>query len=876
MERNRKLSALLGLAATLATAGVASAQTQVNASGATLFQDFFKAAANTNDFIDVDGDGIAGIYGVDGLGNFASGPLAGQPYQVENLAPALTITPAPGYSATTNGGEWVFTYRAVGSGNGWAEMRDSQLVRIANTDGNPATVALTPGLPTSIPADQGITNTTTWSLLGINNANANPVAPGTPIPQTSVDIGVMDVPTIQFVKQSGTPTPTAQPGTAGYGANAAKTALNQSNGLKTLDNTSVATGISLNTNIGSPDANTVFDTVTAWSPIGAIANPGTGKTQISFDELKHLEVTGRMPSGENLVAVVRDAGSGTRNGFQTSIGIDPSWGDGEGYSPKNANNFDFNFDGAGENNILGPDYLPDAKGGSGHLEDTLQNTRLAIGHTGLLGGSRAGVDSASHKYDVLSVSKDGVNYVTPSATSLVNNGNVATGYQIGGSQTFATVGDPTETNPASPTYMANQAAAAYISNLTGSYQNFIDNGFIGADDLGMPSEFLVTTFLLPQGVDAVGDVDDPTSYNPAPGFSAALQAQTLLNFSYSQGVAGDNGGRTPTRSTSTVYTDGESSQYKTIGGTTLAYGVNYITLSAAIQAANDISGDFDGDDDRDAADVGLMVDLIENYSGGWVATAGVSNDVAPDLQGDFNGDGNMDADDVRYFADGLVIVAGKLDRSAGFTAVDNAATSGNFFGTTLSTGEAYAAGDSKADIAGLSTLVTADKASAGVFDGIANLSVNVGTVPGFAPTGSDGIVNATDVNYVYDNFGDFSVLAEAAVMDLSADMNGDLIVDIDDVKAVVNDVLDAIAGDANLDGAVDVLDLSLLATNYGSSNGRFTQGDYNFDGVVDVLDLSLLATNYGQIGTATGAVAIPEPASLALLALGGLALIRRR
>ncbi|QDU72588.1 pentapeptide repeat-containing protein [Mucisphaera calidilacus] len=75
--------------------------------------------------------------------------------------------------------------------------------------------------------------------------------------------------------------------------------------------------------------------------------------------------------------------------------------------------------------------------------------------------------------------------------------------------------------------------------------------------------------------------------------------------------------------------------------------------------------------------------------------------------------------------------------------------------------------------------------------------------------------------------------------------------------------------DANLDGSVDMNDLSILAANFGLPGVfGFTQGDFNGDNTVDLLDLSILASHFGN-------TAIPEPAAVTIL-LTLLPLSRRR
>ena len=88
------------------------------------------------------------------------------------------------------------------------------------------------------------------------------------------------------------------------------------------------------------------------------------------------------------------------------------------------------------------------------------------------------------------------------------------------------------------------------------------------------------------------------------------------------------------------------------------------------------------------------------------------------------------------------------------------------------------------------------------------------------------------------------------------------------------------AGDADLDGDVDISDLARLAT-YWQYNTSWSGGDFNYDTHVDISDLAILATNWQQgVGNPLGpesfdaalssfglvSASVPEPASVALLA----------
>ena len=92
-------------------------------------------------------------------------------------------------------------------------------------------------------------------------------------------------------------------------------------------------------------------------------------------------------------------------------------------------------------------------------------------------------------------------------------------------------------------------------------------------------------------------------------------------------------------------------------------------------------------------------------------------------------------------------------------------------------------------------------------------------------------------------------------------------------------VSELLPGDGNGDGVVDGLDYIIWATNFGDDPaddppGSPGNGDFNDDGIVDGVDYVTWAMSYNG-GTAT-ATAVPEPSTLALLALSTIAVLPLR
>ena len=76
-------------------------------------------------------------------------------------------------------------------------------------------------------------------------------------------------------------------------------------------------------------------------------------------------------------------------------------------------------------------------------------------------------------------------------------------------------------------------------------------------------------------------------------------------------------------------------------------------------------------------------------------------------------------------------------------------------------------------------------------------------------------------------------------------------------------------GDANMDGQVDINDLTIVLANYNQSGMNWTTGDFNGSGAVDINDLTIVLANYNQTSSAAGLAAVPEPSAL-FLAIAGL------
>ena len=137
----------------------------------------------------------------------------------------------------------------------------------------------------------------------------------------------------------------------------------------------------------------------------------------------------------------------------------------------------------------------------------------------------------------------------------------------------------------------------------------------------------------------------------------------------------------------------------------------------------------------------------------------------------------------------------------------------------------------------------------------------------------DDVVSADDYSSVQSNFGDIGSPG------LPGDATFDGVVSADDYASVQTHFGDVVGlpGDANGSGTVSADDYASVQSNFGNTGdpGGGLMGDANRDGVVSADDFASVQAHFGDTA-GMGGVPVPEPATLSLLALGSLALLRRR
>ncbi len=889
--------ALMVAAAAGTCVSAAVAQTGlVNISGASLLENYVKSNASTNDFIDADGNGVSG-YLRSGIQQLAPGgpsnltqPWAVQ-YRVTGSVNGFIELTLNGFGRAATGDDTTASPAGIRGArpNGNPPVADGRAStayhnRVLYINANNAS-----GVPAIYNAGNpgGAPNTGNGLFRSVYSSPPN--GSGGSI---TIDITPLDVSTSLAVRKAGTPAWNRRPAQPGYGQNAVNSGtrpfgtagfgnlpsfLADLNGRNLFDPN----------NPNAADSNTIFDNKLAFAPIAPVINFGTGIRRVTMTQLQHLFITGRAATGENFVVLTRDVGSGTRNAFSNGIGVDPSFANGDNVGGLSTSSTD---------HVMGASYTPSNKGSNGGMEQALRNTRLGIGYIGTergVTGSGTGSWLAGGALEIADVLNDlygGTQYVRPTTTNLVHNS--PNGWVLGGQSVLATIGDPrsnaanlggqgwagafdpfVDTNcdgirqsdepftdlngngqydafnaeaglsPRLTPPMANPYAAAYLNNITRSIAatTSVPND---PANFGMPGEYAADQFILLAAVDRLHSEADYTQMSANPGFNNCVQNYTLsfnvhnnsayLAFNESQC------GKNPARATGVVYSDGVSggSNFLTQAGTSASYGAN-------LACRNKISGDFNGSGARDAGDVVEMVKAWRQRNGGpaWTAPDGVYGSGAGqqaviEILGDFDGNGSFNRTDVRYYADGLYLTNGRLDRAGGFAAVDSAFESltgnNNFFGTVIATGKPYFTGDSAADLAGSAT----------------------GPRKGYAPYGADGRVDAADIDYlvaqyknphILDGAANWSDLSEASYFDLSADLNGDLIVDQRDLCKLVKTILGTSIGDVNLDGVVDAADVSIATANLGTAGG-WARGDADGDGQITEADVQIIADASAGLG----------------------------
>lgn len=154
---------------------------------------------------------------------------------------------------------------------------------------------------------------------------------------------------------------------------------------------------------------------------------------------------------------------------------------------------------------------------------------------------------------------------------------------------------------------------------------------------------------------------------------------------------------------------------------------------------------------------------------------------------------------------------------------------------------------------------------AGVGIDIVNGSINIGS-GAIGDLNHDGRVDSLDIDLLASQI-------RAATVDLQYDLDGSSAVNSEDVRYLVEEILETKFGDANLDGQVDAEDLGAWDANRFTDATLWARGDFSGDGKTDVTDFNLW---YSHRAAASSLTAVPEPRGIAacFAAMAMLVLVR--
>ncbi|MHC4562949.1 MAG: DUF7901 domain-containing protein [Planctomycetota bacterium] len=128
----------------------------------------------------------------------------------------------------------------------------------------------------------------------------------------------------------------------------------------------------------------------------------------------------------------------------------------------------------------------------------------------------------------------------------------------------------------------------------------------------------------------------------------------------------------------------------------------------------------------------------------------------------------------------------------------------------------------------------------------------------------DDDLDADDIDLLCDHVGSPEV---------EYDLDGDGDVDEDDQLFLIENLIGTKRGDFNLDGIINATDLAIMKSNYGQCGVGYAGGNANCTTCVDGTDLAIFKANFGFMAPSG---AVPEPATLGMLAVGAVARVRKR